>query len=465
MNVPKTIFREYDIRGTYPNELTEEVSRHIGCAVGTLLCSKTGKRSPKVVVGRDTRESSEGLTNEFIKGLVASGCEVVDVGVSLTPIIHFLTCEADFDMGVEVTASHNPANFNGFRLDYRNAVPIFGDDIAKLYSLVISEKYREGAGSVSKQDLFDFYLQYLKKVFKFSGSKKVVIDCGYGTISYFAERIFKTLGADVVPVFCIPKNTFPQGIPDPTRLDFITELEKAVLEHNAAVGFAFDEDSDRFGVVDEKGHAHDNDRILLLMAKEVLKTNPGGTIIFDVKSSNILPKFIKAWGGKPEMLRTGHPFFVKRMQEGALLGGEFSGHTFFADGYYGYDDGIYAACKVLEILEKSSKPLSELMSEFPDLSDTGELKIICPDDKKFEVVAEIQAALVQKKADFLDVITLDGIRVSVTETDWFLIRASNTSPYLSIRVQAHTAESLSLLKAGIRDLLSKYSYLNLSALN
>jgi phosphomannomutase / phosphoglucomutase len=457
MKISNNIFRDYDIRGIYPEEINEDVAIHIGSAVGTHLKNKTGKSDCSVVVGRDTRASSPNLSESLIKGLVSTGCNVTNVGISLTPMIHFFTSTNDFDAGIEVTASHNPKQYNGFRLDFKDANPFTRYDIQALRELAEGEKYSSGDGKVSEEDMSEQYIKYLKKQFKFDKTVKVIVDCGYGTASLFAEKIFQSLGSDIETVFCTVDEDFPHGIPDPERKDFMENFQKAVIEKGADVGFAFDEDSDRFGVVDEKGRVYNNDEILLLFAKYLLKDFPGAKVISDVKSSSQVSRLVREWGGVSEMVRTGHTYFVEEMKNGAKLGGEFSGHIYFGDRYFGFDDGIYGACRALEILTNEKKPLSELMSEFPEKISTSEIKIPCSDNKKFQVVDEIKWKLIERKDEFIEVITIDGIRVHVTENDWFLIRASNTSPYLSVRAEAVEKDQFDLIISGVRSVLSEYN--------
>jgi phosphomannomutase / phosphoglucomutase len=469
MQISKNIFRAYDIRGVYPKEFGDIGAFHIGKAFGTLLRRRLNKPKISVVVGRDTRNSSSVLSKNFETGLLATGCNVVDTGINLTPIIHFLTCTHDFDAGVEVTASHNPKEFNGLRMDFRNAVPLSSEDIEELYNLVTSENYEKGNGSSEELDLSEEYVKYLRSQFSFKSKLKVVIDCGHGTASFFVKNIIDSLGGNVDLVACTSDSSFPRGIPDPENPVFIANLKKLVLEHNADVGFAFDQDCDRFGVVDAKGQSYATDMLILLFARDILKSKQGiehasKEIIFDVKCSNLLKEFVPQWGGVPTMLRTGHNFFVTAMKKGAIFGGEFSGHTFFGDKYFGYDDGIYAACRTIELLERENKPLEDLMADFMITKSTPEIKITCSDNKKFEVVEDIKKLVLEKSSEFDDVNDIDGVRVSVSSTGWFLIRPSNTNPYLSIRAEGADGAELKLILEGVISLLQKYEELDLTPL-
>lgn len=468
-SLPKSIFRAYDIRGIYKKELNDNVAESIGKAYGTYLIRKLKNVSKiSVVVGNDSRKSSPILKKAFIKGVISTGCDVTDIGKSLTPIIHFLTCVSEFDGGVEVTASHNPRQYNGFRLDFAKAKSFLTEDISNLYTLIKNEDFIFVApsdyGKITRKDLFEHYLNFLKKQFSFKKDLKVIIDCGYGTTSYFVEKIFSELGANVQTVFCRPNNDFPLGVPNPEKKEFMKILQGAVLTNKADIGFAFDEDSDRFGVVDEKGTLYNNDMAILFFAKYLLTKNVGGKVLFDVKSSELISDLVTKWGGEPKMLKTGHTYFSEEMQIGAILGGEFSGHMYFGDRYFGYDDGIYAACRMIELLSALDITLSEIMEGFPKRVSSSEIKVLCSENEKFEIVKSVTSKIVGKATEFKDIVTIDGVRVKVSKTGWFLIRASNTSPYLSIRAEGETEEELKLILQGVSDLLKPYS-LDLSPLS
>ncbi len=451
MHLPKAIFRSYDIRGIYPSELNEIYAEHIGKALGTLLRQKNLKN---VVVGRDDRVSSPALQKHFISGLLATGCNVTDIGITLTPVIHFLTFSKKFDAGVNVTASHNPKDYNGFRLDYAQAQPLYGNDLQELYKLTNSEHYAVGKGALTQKDLAGTYINFIQKSFTLKKRPKVIIDCGSGATSIIAPRIFRELGCEIIPVYCNYDGNFSHGVPDPEDKLFMHDLSEKVREHSADIGFAFDTDGDRFGVVDEQGTIYDNDKLLLFFAEDILKKEKG-TVVCDVKCSTVASDLVKAFGGAPKVIKTGHPFFVEEMKRGALLGIEFSGHAYFADKYFGYDDGIYAACRVLEILDNATFPLSVLMQKYPKRYHTAEVKIDCHDSQKFSIVEKIKN-LVQEAPEFLNVLDIDGVKVQVSKTGWFLIRASNTSPYLSIRIEGETQKEISFLVQQVSELLRAF---------
>lgn len=457
MEVKKTIFRNYDIRGLVPDEINDSTAYHIGRAVGTQLRKKN---LSKVVIGRDDRSSSPELSGSISKGLVESGCNLIDVGITATPVIHFLTCVEDFDLGVIVTASHNPKNYNGFRFDYRRAKPFYGDQILMLRFLIEKELYEEGEGSIRREDLSQKYCEYLKKKFFFKKKHKVVIDCGSGASSELAPKIFEQPGVEVMPVYCDYNSNFPRGVPDPENKVFMGELRQKVLEYGADVGFAYDTDGDRFGAVDEKGNIYDTDELLIFFAEDILKRKPGAMVVYDVKSSALVEKVVTKLGGKPKLLRTGHPYFADIIQSKALLGAEFAGHVYFSDRYFGYDDGIYASLRVLDILDRKNLPFSELMKKYPKRFSTNELKVACPDELKFKVV-NIVKIYIMNFVNYTKMTDIDGIRVMIGSTGWFLIRASNTSPYLSIRVEGRDENEKSGILKIVREALESVDIVKL----
>lgn len=445
MDIKKEIFRTYDIRGVYPDELNESTALNIGKALGTVLVKKGLKT---IVVGFDDRSSSVSLTSAFILGLVSTGCHVTDIGLSITPVIHYLTCTRGFDAGVIVTASHNPVFYNGFRIDYSYATPFFGDDIESLYGTLITSTYVEGVGSHIKKPLNNYYLAFLQKEFSDLNNCDVKIhaECGNGATSEFITKVFGALKFNAIYSDCIINPAFPSGIPDPEDPVYIKSLAEKVLNTKADLGICFDVDGDRFGVVDGLGQHYFNDKLLLLFAQDVLKSFPGGKVVFDVKSSEIIFHEITRLEGIPKMLKTGHPFFMQEMKTHAILGGEFSGHMYFADEYFGFDDGIYACLRLLRLLVKSGKSLADLMLAFPNTHQTGELKIKCSDNKKFELLQNLEKTL-KKNENISKLLTLDGVRAYLKDIGWFLIRASNTSPYLSLCVEAYNSPSdISVIK-------------------
>jgi len=436
MEVPNNIFRNYDIRGVYPNELNEYNSKLIGKVLGTHIWKKG---SNKIVVGRDDRESSPALSEALIDGLVSTGCHVTDVGITMTPVIHFLTTTQNFDLGVVVTASHNPMEFNGFRIDYKYAEQFYGDQVLMLRFMIEREEFVVGDGSLEKREMNSYYIDYLSDKFKLSSDLKVVIDCGSGATSEIAPKIFENIGCEVVKVNCNYDSSFPNGVPDPESSSLMDELKEHVVKNKADVGFAYDTDGDRFGMVDEKGNAHKTDMSLLFFAEEVLKNNPGRIICYDVKCSSLVEEYVRKMGGVPKIMRTGHPYFVQEVKKEAVLGAEFSGHVYFSDDYFGYDDGVYASCRALEIIHKSKKSLSEHMSKYPYRDSTREIKIACPDNQKFQIINLVKIHLINN-VKYQKIIDIDGVRAQITDTGWFLVRASNTTPNIIIRAEGKDAK-------------------------
>lgn len=442
MNVPASIFRNYDIRGVVETELTPLIAEHIGKAAGTFFQSRFGTH---IVVGHDDRKSSVELKDKLVYGLISCGCTVTDIGLSLTPIVQFLTCGKKFDAGVIVTASHNPQEFNGFRFVGKKAEPIFGDAILELKETIETENYYKGSGFVNYDDLLPDYENFFYDNFKFTKPLKVVVNCGNGTSAILGEKLFSKLGLNVSPLFCEIDSNFPNGIPDPENPNFMKQLSAKVLETKADVGIAFDTDADRLGVVDEKGNHYQNDKLLLLFSKFVLKENPGAKVAFDVKSTYLLEDFVRKFGGEPVLMRTGHPYFVKMVSSGeALLGAEFSGHTYFKDKYLGFDDGVYAASRLLEILDTTGEKLSVLMEEFPKTYHTSEIKVECREEEKDEVVTKVlEASKAEKCIERIE--TVDGVRAYFSKDCWFLVRKSNTTPHITFRVEASTEEGLNTI--------------------
>lgn len=440
MNVPANIFRTYDIRGIYPNEINENIALHIGKAFGTYLI-RNGLKT--CVIGRDDRASSPSLQDSVVQGLLSTGVDVTDVEVTLMPLIHYFTCTQGFDAGVNITASHNPKKYNGIKLELKSAEPVALERLQELKKTINAEKYVIGQGNVISKDLSELYINDIAGRFKYDSdieNIKIILDCGNGATSSIAPRVFQKLGCNVLPINCSLNALFPNGVPDPENLEFMENFKEKVLNHKADLGIAFDTDGDRVGFIDSQGVIYNNDQILLLLAGNVLKKYPGGTILFDVKSSEIVVEYIKSLGGVPKMIKTGRTYFLEEMKKGAVLGAELSGHTYFGGDYFGYDDGIFTALKMVELLNKEKKPLNLLAEKLPVRISTGEIKIEVPDREKQEIVQKV-IKVVGKLREIKRIEKLDGVRAYLSDTGWFLVRSSGTSPYLSIRMEAaDTAE-------------------------
>lgn len=460
------IFRAYDIRGLvkyFPHETAEKIGKAFGTYIIRRLKKEGIKRSnPKIVVGRDNRFSSDELKAFFIEGLLSSGCQVTDIGLTITPLMHFSVIKKNFDGGVIVTASHNDKRYNGFRFDYKNGLPIYNEAIQKIREIAENGDFIRGIGDVDYADFFDDYLEDIKKRITIKKPLRVVIDCGNGATARFSPILFESVGFKVSKLFCNLDGSFPYHDPDPEESLNLTFLSKVVVETNADVGVSFDTDGDRFGVLDETGRKYENDQILVLLAKDILKRNPGAKVIFDIKSSMILPAQIKKYGGRPILFRTGHPYYRVEMEKDPqiLLGGEVSSHTFIKDNYYGFDDGLFAALRTLQIISHEGKPLSKLFSDLPKTFHTEELKLPCPDDKKFALVEKIKTYF----SKYYKTVEIDGVRIIFSKDSWGLIRASNTEPAISVRFEAKKQADIEKSIKLVLKRLKKYPDVDISFL-
>ena len=445
------IFREYDVRGVFGKDLTLETAELIGKGFGAYSKEKGVK---KITLGRDVRLSSDALHDSIIKGLTEAGLEIIDVGVCPTPLLYFSIHHLKADGGVMITGSHNPPEFNGFKLAIGKET-IYGDKIQEVRKIIEDGKFEKGKGTVSDYDIVQDYLDYLKN--NFSGFKKskrplkIVVDCGNGTAGIAAPVILKSLGCDVTELFCDSDGNFPNHHPDPTIPKNLDALIKKVKEAKADFGAAYDGDADRIGVVDENGEIIWGDKLMIIFSRDILKKKPGATFISEVKSSQTMYDDITKNGGNAIMWKTGHSLIKAKMKEaGALLAGEMSGHIFFADRYLGYDDAIYATCRLAEILAESNKKTSELLSDVPKTYSTPEIRIDCPDEKKFQIV---EAAKERFRKEY-KIIDVDGVRILFND-GWGLIRASNTQPVLVMRFEANSEKRLKEIKDFVEAELNK----------
>jgi phosphomannomutase/phosphoglucomutase len=423
-----TIFREYDIRGIAETELTTAGVVQLGRALGTLLQRKSG---PHINLGRDCRLSSPRLHDALLEGLLAAGCKVTDIGVVPTPLLYFSAVHLQADGAIMITGSHNPAEFNGFKTVCGSGT-LHGETIQEVRKLIEAGDFVSGEGTHTVIDVSDAYLDAVAPQFQFARRIKVVADAGNGTAGPVVDRLFKRLNCEVIELFFEMDGHFPNHHPDPTLPANLKHLQDAVKAHHADLGIAFDGDSDRIGAVDENGEVIYGDMLLLIYGREILTRKPGATFIGEVKCSQLLYDELKRLGGNPIMYKTGHSLIKAKMkEEHAELAGEMSGHMFFADRYFGYDDALYAACRLMEIVAASGKPLSAQLAGFPKMVSTPELRVDCPDETKFQVVARVAAAFKRTH----QVIDVDGVRVLFDE-GWGLLRASNTQPVLVMRFEA-----------------------------
>lgn len=443
------LFREYDIRGIVGKELTEDVAERIGYAFATLGTERGVKT---VSVGRDGRPSSPALRDRLVRGLTGGGLNVLDIGVCPTPVLYFSLFQLPVDGGVMITGSHNASEYNGFKLCVGKEA-LHGEEIQHLGRVMEAGRFASGSGTVTTRPLIEEYLAHLKDGFASVRADRlhVVIDCGNGAASLVAKEAVEQMGCRVTGLFCELDGRFPNHHPDPTVVKNLEDLIKVVKTTGADVGVAYDGDGDRIGAVDELGNILWGDRLMVLYSRDILASRPGSAIISEVKASQVLYDDIRRRGGRPIMWKTGHSLIKAKLKaEGAVLAGEMSGHMFFADRYFGYDDAIYASCRLIEILAKAGKPLSQLVADLPPTSVTPEIRVDCPDHIKFELVRHVQSRFLQharsgRAADsslrIRDVITIDGVRV-VFEDGWGLIRASNTQPALVLRFEASSPERL-----------------------
>ncbi len=442
-----TIFREYDIRGVADAELSSDGVAALGQGLGTYLRRHGG---PNLCLGRDTRLSSTRLRDALMLGLKASGCHVTDIGVQPTPLLYYATVHLKADGGVMITGSHNPPEFNGFKT-VLGAGTIHGEAIQEIRRMIESGDLDRGAGSEITADVATPYVEEVAAQFRFPRRIRVVLDAGNGTGGPVTHRILERLNVEAVELFFEMDGRFPNHHPDPTVPRNLETLIARVLETKADLGMAFDGDADRIGAVDERGSILWGDQLMILYAREILTRKPGATFIGEVKCSQMMYDDIAARGGHPIMWKTGHSLIKAKMKEThAELAGEMSGHMFFADRYHGYDDAIYAACRLIEIVSNSGRPLSAHLADLPRTVTTPEIRFDCPDEIKFEVV-RLAAAELRAGHQTVDV---DGVRVLFAE-GWGLVRASNTQPVLVMRFEATTPELLAQYRREVESVVGR----------
>jgi len=445
----ENIFRKYDIRGIVKTDLTDDVVLNLGKAFGTLMVRRKHK---KINIGYDLRLSSPHLASLYIEGVTSTGLDVTNIGQVTTPTLYFSILHLNADSGVMITGSHNPIEFNGFKM-CEGIASVYGDDIQIIKNIILEQDFVTAEkGSVKNIDVMPDYINMLKSKFNFKKKLKVVVDAGNATAGPIAPALWSDLGMEVVPLYCEPDGSFPNHLPDPSVPKYMKGLIDKVLEEKADLGLAYDGDSDRVGAVDEKGNLIYADTLLTIFSKDVLNRKPGSEILFDVKCSQAVPDVIKKYGGKPKMWKTGHSLLKAKMKEtNAPFAGEMSGHMFFADDYYGFDDGIYASGRLLEIISNSDKTFSEIVSEIPKYESTPEIRLHCDDDKKFDVMKKLVSDF---STDF-KTIDIDGARVEFGD-GWGLVRASNTEPTLVLRFEAKTADRLREIVNIFKEKLAKY---------
>ncbi len=446
--LPPHIFREYDIRGVVDVDLTDDGVRRLGLAAAAAFAREG---IVEAVVGRDVRRSSDRYFEALTAGLRAGGVNVIDIGAVPTPVFYFAARRWGHRGGVMITASHNPGHYNGFKV-LRGESTIYGADILELRDLAEANLPEPGGGRLERREARGEYVEYVSRSVTVSRPVAFAADGGNGTSGLVAGELFAALGVRPIELFMEPDGAFPNHHPDPTVPENLRVLRDTVLDRRLEYGVAFDGDSDRIGVIDDRGEILWGDRLLALFARDVLAAHPGSTVIFEVKCSQALEDDIVRHGGKAVMWKTGHSLIKKKMREtGALLAGEMSGHLFFADRYFGFDDALYAACRLLEIVSRGSVPLSSLLADLPRFETTPEIRIDCPDEEKFAVVEAIRRRFAKDRR----VIDVDGARI-VFDGGWGLVRASNTQPVLVLRFEASTPERLASIRGEIADALASY---------
>ncbi len=450
MDINPLIFREYDIRGIVGKDLNDYTAILIGKGFGTYM---QRKNLNNIVIGRDCRLSSDYLFENISKGLIETGCNVIDIGTVPTPILYYALFTLNVDGGIMITGSHNPPEYNGFKLCLGKDT-IYGKEIQKILKIIQENNLLHGNGKITPyKDIIKNYTEYILSILKLD--KRIptaVIDAGNGTASIVSPNLLKKLGANVIPLFCEMDGNFPNHHPDPTIPNNLIHLINTVKETKADIGIAYDGDADRIGIVDESGNIIWGDKLLLIYARDLLKKKPNSKIIYEVKCSMLLEQDILKNNGIPIMWKAGHSLIKGKMKEtGASLAGEMSGHIFFADEYFGYDDAIYASCRILRIISESNKNVSEFLSDLTQTYSTPEIRLDCPDEIKFNLINKLQDYFINNK---YKTITVDGVRIEFND-EWGLVRASNTQPALVLRFEAYTQERLYEIKEFIMSTVEK----------
>ncbi len=451
MNVPKSVFREYDVRGLVDTQLTPDFARALGRAFASAAADRVG-RPAVLAVGRDNRPSGLALATAFREGVTAAGATAVDVGMLPTPALYFAVQALEVDGGCQVTGSHNPPEFNGFKLVLAGDA-MHGEAIQGLWEAIVTERWATGDGAQrADSSILVRYRDAILARNRLERPVRVVVDCGNGVSSLIAVQTLQALGAEVTPLFCESDGTFPNHHPDPTVPENLRDLQAAVRREGAELGIAFDGDGDRIGAVDETGAILFGDQLMVIFGGDAVRRfGAGSAVIFDVKCSDTLPVALRAAGAEPVMWKTGHSLIKARMKElGAPLAGEMSGHIFFGGDYFGFDDALFAAARLLEIVSAGASGVSRLLAGLPITFATPELRVECGDERKFEIVARAAAHFGAR----YPVDTIDGVRMSFPD-GWGLVRASNTQPILVLRFEATDEAALTRYRSEVMDWLAE----------
>ncbi len=434
MSMDTKAFREYDIRGIVGSQITEADVTQLGRAFGTYM-ARQGKS--RVTLGRDVRPSSDLFREALLEGLLSTGLQVTDLGVCPTPVFYFSIRHLNTEGGIMITASHNPPEYNGFKI-CNGPDTIFGPEIQRIRQIMDDGDFARGQGSLDSYSIVAPYHKHILNDIQLARPLRIGVDAANAVGGPVAVPLFRQLGCEVHDLYCEPDGAFPNHEPDPTVLENLQDLIALVKSEKLDVGVSYDGDCDRIGVVDDQGEVVFGDQLMIIFAREILSRRPGSTFISEVKCSKTLYEDIEKRGGRPIMWKTGHSLIKKKMKEvDAVLAGEMSGHMFFADRYFGFDDAIYASCRLLEILSKSDKTIAELLEGVPATVVTPEIRVDCPDEVKFSLVEKVKEHFREKYS----IIDVDGVRV-LFDHGWGLVRASNTQPALVLRFEADTAEQL-----------------------
>ncbi|MBT8488587.1 MAG: phosphomannomutase/phosphoglucomutase [Gemmatimonadetes bacterium] len=451
MTMKPHIFRQYDIRGIVGEDLDAGIAEAVGRAFASQVRDEGGLDRPRIVVGHDNRESSPTLADGLIRGLRAGGADVLDVGTVPTPVLYWSEVTFEAHAGVQITGSHNPPEWNGIKMTAGRAA-LYGDAIQDLHRRIVEEDLQDGEGNLDSVEVLDRYVEDVAGRFQLGRHMKVAVDCGNGSGALVAVQLLEAMGVEVTPLFCESDGTFPNHHPDPTVDKNLEDLIGTVQESPHDLGVAFDGDADRIGAVDENGAIVRGDMLLLLFGLDLLeKRGPGQKLVFDVKCSQALPEVFEAAGGEPIMWKTGHSLQKVKMKEtGALLAGELSGHIMVADDYFGFDDALYDACRLIAILSHGERSFSERVGDFPVYVSTPEIRIEVTEEEKWEIV---ERAVEHFSASY-DVIDVDGVRVLFGD-GWALLRTSNTQPVIVARLEARTQERLDEIRAVVAEWLAE----------